>query len=82
MTHEKNMLKHHIEDTLKAGSHLNDLEAVKVPVNEAHENIEKLLELNVKFDKDPEGRILTTKEGGHSPSRSSISEATRRAVKL
>jgi L-aspartate oxidase len=69
MTHEKNMLKHHIEDTLKAGSHLNDFEAVKVLVNEAHENIEKLLELNVKFDTDSEGRILTTKEGGHSTSR-------------
>ena len=45
-------LKAHINDTLKAGSFLNNEEAVSVLVNEAKDNIERLIEFNVDFDKD------------------------------
>jgi len=62
-------LEAHINDTLKAGSFLNNEEAVSVLVNEAKDNIERLIEFNVDFDKDNNGSILLTKEGGHSTNR-------------
>lgn len=65
----EDQLQAHIEDTLDAGSHLNDLEAVKVLVKEAKDNILELMNLNVQFDTDSEGNILLTKEGGHSTRR-------------
>jgi len=59
----------HIEDTLKAGSYLNNKEAVKILVTEASENINKLMKFRVNFDRDESGDILLTKEGGHSTRR-------------
>ena len=59
----------HIKDTLKAGSFLNDEEAVRIMVTEARDNIEQLMKFNVNFDKDAKGNILLTKEGGHSTRR-------------
>ncbi len=59
----------HIEDTLKAGSYLNNKEAVSVLVTEASENIKKLIAYNIDFDRDKNGDILLTKEGGHSTRR-------------
>ena len=59
----------HINDTLKAGSFLNDKEAVRVLVEEASQNINKLMEYNVQFDRDKDGSILLTREGGHSTRR-------------
>ena len=58
-------LKKHIEDTLTAGSNINDLDATKTLVYEASENIEKLMEFGVEFDKDKEGHLLLAQEGGH-----------------
>ncbi len=65
----KENLDAHIEDTLKAGSYLNNVEAVKVLVTEASENIKKLMDFNVTFDRNEQGDILLTKEGGHSTRR-------------
>lgn len=62
-------IKEHFNDTLKAGSFINDKEAVTVLVNEASVNIKKLIEFNVEFDRDDEGNVLLTKEGGHSSRR-------------
>jgi L-aspartate oxidase len=59
----------HVADTLRAGSYLNDDEAVRVLVQEASANINRLIDLNVAFDKDLDGNILLTKEGGHSTRR-------------
>ncbi|PAT01823.1 L-aspartate oxidase [Candidatus Izimaplasma bacterium ZiA1] len=65
----KENLEMHVIDTLKAGSFLNNEEAVRVLVSEASKNIKKLIEYNVNFDKDVDGNILLTKEGGHSTRR-------------
>jgi len=65
---EKN-IESHIEDTLKAGSYLNNEVAVRVLVEEASENIKRLMKFNVKFDRDESGNVLLTKEGGHSTRR-------------
>ena len=59
----------HIEDTMKAGSYLNNAEAVEILVTEAGDNIKKLMAYKVDFDRDNEGKILLTKEGGHSTRR-------------
>lgn len=61
--------KLHIEDTLKAGSYFNDKEAVRILVNEAIGNIEKLVGLGTVFDKDDKGNLMVTREGGHSKRR-------------
>ena len=52
----------HIEDTLKAGSYLNNKEAVSILVTEASENIKKLMAYNVDFDRDKNGNILLIEE--------------------
>lgn len=59
----------HVLDTMKAGSYLNNADAVEILVTEAGDNIKRLMEYNVDFDKDEEGNILLTKEGGHSTRR-------------
>lgn len=62
-------LDEHIEDTLKAGSYLNNKDAVTVLVTEASANIKRLMSYKVAFDRDSDGNILLTKEGGHSSRR-------------
>lgn len=55
----------YIEDTLRAGSYRNDLNAVKILVEESNENINKLLDFKVPFDKEA-GNLHYTREGAHS----------------
>ncbi len=62
-------VKTHIDDTLNAGSAYNDLSAVEAMVVDAKERIEDLLSLGVEFDRDSDGVLLTTKEGGHTARR-------------
>lgn len=59
----------HISDTLVAGSNRNHLDAVSLLVKEAPAEIYQLIEMGVEFDKDEDGMILTTLEGGHSHRR-------------
>jgi L-aspartate oxidase len=65
----KENIEAHVKDTLKAGSFLNNEDAVRVLVTEANDNINKLISYRVNFDKDLDGNILLTKEGGHSTRR-------------
>ncbi len=69
LNQEKQLIEAHIDDTIKAGSHLNDPEAVRVLVNDAHDNIRTLLSLGVAFDTDEHGTMRTTREGGHRSPR-------------
>src|SRR6056297_188031 len=66
---EESDFEKHVMDTLEAGSNYNDETAVNVVIKEARENIQKLIELGVNFDKRPDGTLKRTKEGGHSSSR-------------
>jgi L-aspartate oxidase len=59
----------HVEDTLKAGSYLNNKEAVEFLVENAYEAVKKLISFGVRFDIDSDNKFLVTKEGGHSHSR-------------
>lgn len=59
----------HIEDTLRAGAGLCDRRAVELLVDEGPRDIKELIELDVPFDRNPEGDIMLTREGGHSRRR-------------
>lgn len=59
----------HIDDTLLAGSYLNNIPALRTLVYESSHNLNKLINYGVNFDKDDEGNILLTREGGHSERR-------------
>ena len=56
----------YIEDTMRAGNYKNDKKAVKVLVKESRDNIKRLLDLKVNFDRDEKGDLSYTREGGHS----------------
>ncbi|MDT8336248.1 MAG: L-aspartate oxidase [Candidatus Izemoplasmatales bacterium] len=64
-----NLHSSHVIDTLKAGSYLNDEEAVKFLVENAYEAVKKLISFGVEFDIDSDNKFLVTKEGGHSHNR-------------
>lgn len=66
---EESDFNNHINDTLQAGSNYNDKEVVDIVIKEARENILKLIEFGVNFDKNSDGSLRKTKEGGHSKSR-------------
>ena len=57
-----------IEDTLKAGKYENNIDSVKVLVEESMDNINKLMDLVANFEKDENG-VLFTKEGAHEINR-------------
>lgn len=59
----------HINDTLKAGSYLNDELAVKFLVENAYDAVKQLISFGVQFDIDNDNKFLVTKEGGHSHRR-------------
>lgn len=65
----KDVLNKHIDDTVVAGSGEYDLKAIEELVYGASENLKELINLGVPFDRDEDGNILLTKEGGHSTRR-------------
>ena len=62
-------IEEHYQDTLRAGSYLNNEEATRVLVNEGGKCIKRMRELGVKFDKDQNGELFKTLEGGHRSRR-------------
>jgi len=58
----------HFKDTLEAGNMINKEDAVRVMVDEAQDNIKNIIKLGVRFDSE-NGKILLTREGGHSKKR-------------
>ena len=69
VTRESDSFEDHIHDTLTAGAGHCDKKAVEVLVKEGPEDIKKLIELGVPFDRDENGEIIVTREGGHNCSR-------------
>src|SRR4051794_3591781 len=55
----------HLNDTLTAGVGLCDPEAVRVLVTEGPEAVRGLIALGADFDRDRDGSIALTREGGH-----------------
>ena len=65
----KDDIDSYMEDTLKAGNYKNDRTAVEVLVKESRDNIKRLIKLNVQFDRNEDGSLSYTREGGHSTFR-------------
>ncbi|MDE7292801.1 MAG: FAD-binding protein [Oscillospiraceae bacterium] len=59
----------HTNDTLIAGGFKNNPDSLKVLVNEAASEIQKLIDIGVDFDRDENGVLDRTLEGGHSRRR-------------
>jgi L-aspartate oxidase len=59
----------HKEDTFIAGKNKNNPETVDILVNHASDEIGKLIEIGVDFDKSENGDLDRTLEGGHSRRR-------------
>ncbi len=59
----------HENDTYIAGGFQNNPETVHILVEEAAQDIAKIIELGVEFDRKPDGDYHRTLEGGHSRRR-------------
>lgn len=55
----------HIEDTLIAGGRANDLDAVTQLVQEGPGDVLRTVEYGVEYDRDENGELIKTLEGGH-----------------
>lgn len=66
---DEEKIEEHYQDTLRAGSYINDPIATRILVNEAGENIRNMISLGVNFDKDEKGELYRTLEGGHRSRR-------------
>ncbi len=55
----------HIEDTLIAGKRENDLDAVTLLCQEGPADVLKTIEYGVEYDRDENGELIKTLEGGH-----------------
>ncbi len=59
----------HLHDTLVAGVGLCDVEAVRTLVTEGPGAVRRLIALGAAFDRDPDGTLALTREGGHLRNR-------------
>jgi L-aspartate oxidase len=59
----------HFDDTLVAGAGVCDQEAVRILVSEGPARVRELVALGTEFDREPDGQISLTREGGHHRDR-------------
>ncbi len=59
----------HIEDTLIAGGRANDIDAVTQLVEEGPGDVLKTIDYGVEYDRNEDGSLVMTLEGGHSRRR-------------
>jgi L-aspartate oxidase len=59
----------HAQDTLIAGVGLCDPAAVDVLVREGPARVRELMRLGAEFDRNPDGSLMLTREGGHRANR-------------
>ncbi|SDP69659.1 L-aspartate oxidase [Pedococcus dokdonensis] len=59
----------HLRDTLVAGVGICDVDAVRALVTEGPQRVRELVALGAEFDRDAEGEIKLTREGGHHRDR-------------
>jgi L-aspartate oxidase len=59
----------HISDTLNAGDGLCDREVVELCVNEGPKQVQRLLDIGVRLDRDANGALDLGREGGHTRHR-------------
>jgi L-aspartate oxidase len=69
VTDERDSVGSHVRDTLAAGAGLCDPDAALHIVAQGHERLEELIAWGLRLDRDPTGRVLLGREGGHAASR-------------
>lgn len=74
-------IEQHIDDTMIAGAHLCERDAVKQTVEGGKPSVDFLLEHGVQFTLDEQEQLHLTREGGHSQRRIiHAADATGRAI--
>ncbi len=66
---DRDDIKTHIEDTIKAGAFHNRREAVEILSKTSLETTKDIIERGMEFDRDIDNNLLYTKEAGHSKER-------------
>lgn len=69
VTRDDDCFEDHISNTLEAGAGHCDEKAVEVLVKEGPSDIKQLIDMGVPFDRDENGEIIVTREGGHNRRR-------------
>jgi len=69
VTFDPNYIESHVQDTLKTGNFYNDEGRLRKMIQEGGAAINTLINWGVNFDRDDKGKLLLTKEGGHSHRR-------------
>jgi L-aspartate oxidase len=59
----------HLADTMVAGVGLCDEDAVRVLVTEGPARVRELIAFGAEFDRNPDGTLMLTREGGHHADR-------------
>ncbi len=78
---ETDSIQQHIDDTMIAGAHLCELDAVKHTVEGGRPSVDFLLNQGVQFTLDEDEQLHLTREGGHSQRRIIHSaDATGKAI--
>ena len=78
---ETDSIEQHIDDTMIAGAHLCEIEAVRQTVEGGKPSVDFLLEHGVQFTLDEQEQLHLTREGGHSQRRIiHAADATGRAI--
>ncbi len=80
----KDSVKSHVQDTLKAGAGLCEIDTVKFISENSDKVIHDLLNFGVDFDRDENGNFTLTKEAAHSVNRilHSGGDATGREIEI
>lgn len=78
---ETDSVQQHIDDTMIAGAHLCEIDAVKHTVEGGRPSVDFLLNHGVQFTLDEDEQLHLTREGGHSQRRIiHAADATGRAI--
>ncbi|MCT9929755.1 L-aspartate oxidase [Planotetraspora sp. A-T 1434] len=67
--HPEDTPDEHLNDTLIAGVGLCDEEAVRILVTEGPDALKRLMDHGARFDRDTDGELQLTREGGHRRNR-------------
>lgn len=59
----------YLEDTLKAGHYENHRDSVSIMIRSSRDCVNDLISYGARFDRDPQGNLLYTREGAHSRAR-------------
>ena len=66
---DKDNFQKHIDDTMRAGDGENNLEVVKMVIEEGPARFRELVEWGTKFDLEKDGDFKLGREGGHTENR-------------